>query len=160
MIIYCQGTKAGQLPKKSLFLHKQFSCQSFHCLLCEFVSRWPKCWANPWIPGGAEMLILHGRLWVATYLPQQVSSLIEPWQAIESLPWMWEMIDDAESWESWYGTRQLGEWTFPFPNLRCFSSWGLRTTFGCLLKLLNGIRPGFFNQSLEMSSGFFIFIHY
>lgn len=129
MITHCQGTKADGWLKKSSLLHRQFSWQSYRCLLCEFVSRWPKCWANPWITGSVQVLILHGRLWVGTRLPQQVGSLSEPWQAVESLPCMWVVINDAELWESWYGTRQLGEWTFPFSDLRCLSSCGLRTTW-------------------------------
>lgn len=69
------------------------------------------------------MLILHGILWVGTHLPQQVGSLSKPCQALEPWPCVWMLIDDVELQQSHYGTRQLCEWTFPFPDLKFLKLW-------------------------------------
>lgn len=102
MITHHQGTKSGRMLNNSLLLSRQFIWQSYHYLLCVFVSRWPKCWANPGITGGTEMLILPGWLWVGTYLPQQLGLLKLALASHRIIAiHVWVVIDDVDLGESY-----------------------------------------------------------
>ena len=155
MITHHQGTKSGRILNNSLLLSRQFIWQSYHYLLCVFVSRWPKCWANPGITGGTEMLILPGWLWVGTYLPQQLGLLKLALASHRIITiHVWVVIDDVDLGES-HIENKAAEWMdvfFPWIDMMFLEVWSedllnwnhLGICFNCLM----GPTPGLFSKSL------------
>lgn len=155
MITHHQGTKSGRRLNNSSLLSRQFIWQSYHYLLCVFVSRWPKCWANPGITGGTEMLILPGWLWVGTYLPQQLGllKLALASHRITAIH-VWVVIDDVDLGESQI-ENTAADWVdvfFPWIEITFLEVWSedllnwnhLGICFNCLV----GPSPGLFSKPL------------